>query len=71
MSLSISEKLAQLRAAKSPKRSRVIMPDGLLSISDGVMEATLYRMGLDAELINEPVEDRERILCTHQQYKQQ
>lgn len=38
------------------------MPDGLLSISDGVMQATLYRQGIDADLINEPVEKREDIL---------
>ena len=60
MSLSISERLAQLKAKKNPKR--IIMPDGLLSISEGVMQATLYRLGMDKELINEPVEKREEIL---------
>lgn len=38
------------------------MPDGLLSISDEVMQATLYRQGMDPELIHEPVEKREDIL---------
>lgn len=56
----ILERLAQLNAKKTPKR--VLMPDGLLSISDGVMQATLYRLGMDASLINEPVEKREDIL---------
>lgn len=60
MSLSISERLAQLKAIKNPKI--ILMPDGLLSISDGVMQATLYRLGIDQNLINEPIEKREEIL---------
>ena len=63
MSLCIREKLAQLRAKNEHKAdNRITLPDGLLSISDGVMQASLYRLGMDAGLINEPVENRERLL---------
>ena len=58
--ISISEHLALLKAKKNPKR--ILMPDGMLSISDAVMQSTLYRLGMDKNLIDEPVENREDIL---------
>jgi hypothetical protein len=47
-------------------QERVVMPDGLLSMSDQVFLCALQRLQLEAETIIElmaqPVEDREKLL---------
>jgi hypothetical protein len=55
--------LNHLKSYKQYENKRIIMPDGLLSISDGVFDATLYRLGQEPELWRkEPVENRDKLL---------
>jgi hypothetical protein len=55
--------LNHLKSYKQYENKRTIMPDGLLSISDGVFDATLHRLGQEPELWREePVKNREKLL---------
>ena len=60
--------LAALKASRSSKLqakmgNRVMMPDGLLSISDAVFECALYRLGESFDnWIDDPVTERGLIL---------
>lgn len=60
--MSIADKLKALK--RQPKLStRETLPDGLLTISDGVWAATLYRLGYDAKQFEtSPIDSRGEIL---------
>ncbi len=66
--MNILEALAQSQQAQQAQKDqgRVIMPDGLLSISDAVFLCALHRLGLaeyDAkEWLENPPREREQIL---------
>lgn len=61
--MSILDDLAKSLTSTQKTLKRVIMPDGLLSISDGVFLSVLQQLNVDIpsqiELMEEPVENRQ------------
>ena len=72
--MSIRNRLKELRKDSIVIDNRVLLPNGMLSISDWVFDVWLFRYGVEQErrkeLMSEAVEDREMILDYYERMQQ-